>query len=141
MRRTKKFRGHRTHGRGKKAGRGAGKRGGRGNAGLHKHKWTWTVKYDPFHFGRHGFKRHPSLVKRPETINIKDLAELVRKLGTKEINLHEMGYEKLLGAGKISEPVKVMVKEASARAVEKIEKAGGSVVLLGENTGNGEKEE
>ena len=30
--RTEKFRGSRTHGRGKKSGRGAGKRGGKGNA-------------------------------------------------------------------------------------------------------------
>ncbi len=37
--RTRKFRGLRTHGRGIKAGRGAGKQGGRGNAGLHKYKF------------------------------------------------------------------------------------------------------
>ena len=54
---TSKYRGGRTHGRGRKAGRGAGLRGGRGNAGLHKHKWISTVKYSPEHFGRRGFKR------------------------------------------------------------------------------------
>jgi large subunit ribosomal protein L15 len=54
---TRRFRGSRTHGRGHKAGRGKGKRGGFGNAGLHKHKFKWMVKYDPDHFGRHGFKR------------------------------------------------------------------------------------
>ena len=53
---TQKFRGSRTHGRGKKAGRGAGKHGGHGNAGLHKHKYIHMLKFDPMHFGRHGFK-------------------------------------------------------------------------------------
>jgi len=54
--RTKKFRGTRTHGRGKKAGRGAGLHGGTGNAGLHKHKVQYMLKFMPDHFGRHGFK-------------------------------------------------------------------------------------
>ena len=42
---------NRTHGRGKKSGRGAGIHGGRGNAGLHKHKFMHMLKYDPDHFG------------------------------------------------------------------------------------------
>ena len=41
---TDKYRGSRTHGRGKKAGRGAGKRGGKGNAGLLKHKYISIIK-------------------------------------------------------------------------------------------------
>ena len=45
----------RTHGRGHKAGRGAGKRGGRGNAGLNKHRVMTRVKYMPGHWGMHGF--------------------------------------------------------------------------------------
>src|SRR6266571_3554388 len=49
--RTRKLRGSRTHGRGKKHGRGAGGRGGTGMAGLHKHKFKWMIKYDPEHFG------------------------------------------------------------------------------------------
>ena len=53
--RTKKYRGSRTHGRGKKAGRGAGLKGGKGNAGLHKHRFTYMIKYMPNHFGRRGF--------------------------------------------------------------------------------------
>jgi len=56
--RTRKLRGSRTHGRGKKHGRGAGGRGGTGNAGLHKHKFKWMIKYDPEHFGPRGFFRH-----------------------------------------------------------------------------------
>lgn len=45
--RTNKFRGRRTHGRGKKSGRGAGKMGGHGNAGLLKHKFMWVLKTIP----------------------------------------------------------------------------------------------
>ena len=59
-----------THGKGKKGGRGAGLRGGRGNAGLLKHKWMHMVKYDPNHFGRHGFKRPQNILKDIKTINL-----------------------------------------------------------------------
>ena len=48
---------------GKKSGRGAGKHGGTGNAGLHKHKVMHMLKYMPDHFGRHGFKRPPEIVE------------------------------------------------------------------------------
>jgi large subunit ribosomal protein L15 len=58
---TKKFRGSRTHGRGKKAGRGAGLRGGRGNAGLLKHRYMYMIKNMPNHFGKQGFKRYETI--------------------------------------------------------------------------------
>src|SRR5579863_5239277 len=75
--RTKKFRGLRTHGRGIKAGRGAGKQGGRGNAGLHKYKFKSMLIYAPDHFGRHGFKRPPEIVHEPTTVNVGELADLL----------------------------------------------------------------
>ncbi|GAH16501.1 unnamed protein product, partial [marine sediment metagenome] len=53
-----------THGKGKKGGRGAGLRGGRGNAGLLKHKHMYMTKNMPDHFGRHGFKRPQSVIKK-----------------------------------------------------------------------------
>ena len=60
VRRAKKIRkkrGSRTCGYGiTKKHRGAGSRGGRGKAGLLKHKKTWMIKYDPDHFGKKGFK-------------------------------------------------------------------------------------
>jgi len=70
--RTRKLRGSRTHGRGKKHGRGAGGRGGTGMAGLHKHKFKWMIKYAPDHFGRHGFTRHAQ-VRETMSINLEDL--------------------------------------------------------------------
>ncbi|MAK04608.1 MAG: 50S ribosomal protein L15 [Euryarchaeota archaeon] len=126
--RTNKFRGrNRTHGRGKKAGRGAGKRGGRGNAGMNKHKVMHRLKYMPGHWGMHGFNRDPSLINVNITCNLQELVKLAD--GNKEIDLGEFGIDKLLGSGKITIPLEVTVEQASARAVEKVEAAGGSVNL------------
>ena len=126
--RTNKFRGrNRTHGRGKKAGRGAGKRGGRGNAGMNKHKVMHRLKYMPGHWGMHGFNRDPSLINVNITCNLQELVKLSD--GKKKIDLSDFGIDKLLGSGKISIPLEVTVEQASARAVQKVEDAGGTVNL------------
>jgi len=124
---TKKFRGTATHGRGKKAGRGAGLRGGRGNAGLHKHKYMHMLKYMPDHFGRHGFKRPPSVVKKDKTINVGQLEEKFPE--KKSIDLTKEGFDKLLGGGVINSNLKIKVKNASQKAVEKIKEKGGEVTI------------
>lgn len=139
MGRTEKFRGSRTHGRGAKAGRGAGLRGGRGNAGLHKHKYNWTVKNAPDHFGSNGFKRDPSLSTDYESINVGQLQEHLEKFvadgvaksseGGFEINLSNLEIEKLLGSGNVKSKITVTVARASQNAIKKIEEAGGSVTL------------
>src|SRR5215472_4909215 len=107
--RTKKFRGLRTHGRGIKAGRGAGKQGGRGNAGLHKYKFKSMLIYAPDHFGRHGFKRPPEIVEEPLAVNVGDLptilpvlraASAVQQDGEGYVaDLAKVGVERLLGGG------------------------------------------
>lgn len=124
---TKKFRGSMTCGRGKKAGRGAGLRGGKGNAGLLKHRHMYMTKNMPNHFGSHGFKRPQGVVKRDVTINVGDLEE--KFPGKKTVNLTEEGFDKLLGGGKIANKIKVTVDSASEKAVEKIKEKGGEVVL------------
>ena len=116
-----------THGKGKKAGRGAGLRGGKGNAGLGKHKSTYMLKYMPDHYGRHGFKRPQSVKKDEKTINVGQLEE--KFPGKKDINLTKEGFDKLLGGGEINNSIKVKVKSASGKAIEKIKKKGGEVVL------------
>lgn len=136
--RTSRFRGSRTHGRGKKAGRGAGLRGGRGNAGLHKHKWIWVVKYDPDHFGRRGFKRPQSVVKDKVTMNLSEVEQALPALakdgyaeekgGKWTVDLTKLGVDKLLGSGRASKPMTVRVAEASASAEEKLKQAGGTLV-------------
>lgn len=136
--RTSRFRGSRTHGRGKKAGRGAGLRGGRGNAGLHKHKWIWVVKYDPDHFGRRGFKRPQSVVKDKVTMNLSEVEQALPALakdgyaeekgGKWTVDLTKLGVDKLLGSGRASKPMTVRVAEVSASAEEKLKQAGGTLV-------------
>ncbi|MGD0057566.1 MAG: uL15 family ribosomal protein [Methanomassiliicoccales archaeon] len=135
--RTRKFRGSRTHGRGKKKGRGAGLMGGRGNAGLHKHKVMRMLKYAPDHFGRHGFKRPQKVAYAKISMNIGEILErmedLVRngiavKKGDKiTVNLSEIGIDKLLGSGIATSKLEIIVSEASETAKQKIEAAGGSI--------------
>ena len=122
---------NRYHGRGKKAGRGAGKRGGRGNAGINKHRVMTRIKYMPKHWGMHGLNRHPSLRNVNATVNVGQLEELAGDGDS--VNLTEMGFDKLLGSGRITKALTVTVSEASARATEKIEAAGGSIESSGDD--------
>ena len=124
---TKKFRGSMTHGRGKKGGRGAGLRGGKGNAGLLKHRYMYMTKNMPDHFGRHGFKRHSASSVRDTTINVGQLEE--KYPGKKDINLTKEGFDKLLGAGKINSSLKIKVSAASQKAIDKIAEKGGEVKI------------
>jgi len=116
-----------THGRGKKGGRGAGLRGGRGNAGLCKHKFMYMNKYMPDHYGSHGFKRPQSVIKKDKIINVGQLEELFP--GEIDIDLTKEGYDKLLGGGNIKTKIKIKVDSASEKAVAKIEEKGGEVLL------------
>ena len=128
--RTRKFRGLRTHGRGIKAGRGAGKQGGRGNAGLHKYKFKSMLIYAPDHFGRHGFHRPPGMIERPTSINVGDLdgfapfleaaGALAREGETFVADLGKVGVDRLLGGGSAARPWKVRVAHASRPAREKV---------------------
>jgi len=140
--RTKKFRGLRTHGRGKKSGRGAGIIGGHGKAGLGKTKRIQMIKLNKAskhdYYGRHGFKRPQCMVEANSTINVAELEEQLDRFvelefATKEgdvynVNLTDAGIDKLLGNGKIGTAVNVTVDQASACAIEKIKAAGGSIV-------------
>jgi len=116
-----------THGRGKKGGRGAGLRGGRGNAGLCKHKFMYMNKYMPDHYGSHGFKRPQSIIKKDKIINVGQLEDLFP--GKKDIDLTKEKYDKLLGGGSIKTKIKIKVDSASEKAVKKIEEKGGEVIL------------
>jgi large subunit ribosomal protein L15 len=135
--RTKKFRGYRTHGRGKKSGRGAGIIGGHGMAGYGKTGKIGMLKEDRNYFGRHGFKRPQCTVEANRTINVGELSEKIETFvamgfATKEgsaykLNLTEAGIDKLLGNGNIDVAVTVTVDSVSEKAREKIEAAGGSI--------------
>lgn len=138
----RKFRGQRSYGFGShKKHRGGGSRGGRGMAGLHKHKWSYTVKYLPEHFGKVGFKRPVKIVEEVRAVNLKQLDQLADKLlkekiAEKEdekikIDVSKLGYEKVLGSGKLTQPLIIEAKVFSKQAIKKIEETGGKVVKHG----------
>lgn len=124
-----KLRGHRSRGRGNvKNRRGSGNRGGRGNAGLHKHKWTYTVKYDKDHFGACGFVRHVN-AEKPKTLNVWELNALISngKIAKKgEMYSYEFDG-KILGSGEINYPIHIKAKSFTEKAIKKIEAAGGKI--------------
>lgn len=129
--------GSRTRGRGHKKGRGAGLRGGRGNAGCHK---TKRIMYERVGrvWGAHGFKRPQTVVMANNPINLKVIEESAaewvdqgnasKKGKVVSIDLKKMGYDKLLGTGVPSQAYKITISAASAKAVEKVEAAGGEVI-------------
>ena len=127
-RKGKRRRGERTYHGSHKKWRGGGSRGGRGGSGIWKHKKSYVIKYAPERIG----KRRSKIGKKKEIkiINLYQLDELIKKLKKEEINLKQLGFDKLLGVGKITKPVKVEVPAASKKAIEKIKAVGGEVVKV-----------
>jgi large subunit ribosomal protein L15 len=136
--RTRKMRGKKTFGYGsKKKHRGAGSRGGRGMAGSFGHKRLMVLKEDPNHYGRRGFKKkHKKTIR---TINLKGLEILAEKLGKKKFNLPELGYDKVLGTGKLTNSLEIEACMFSQKAKLKIEEAGGKAIQIGQKKSRNEK--
>ena len=136
---SRKLRGGQTHGYGaKKKHRGAGNRGGRGRAGSGKRADQKKPSYQKVgkgYLGKHGFTSKNSV--KIIAINIRDLevqidAFVAQKLAKKSgdmysINLDDIGYNKLLGAGKATKKMEIKCAYASAGAAEKIQAAGGKL--------------
>ena len=124
-RKGRRYRGMRTHGYGQVGQhRHSGQRGGHGNAGLHKHKWSWLVKYDPDHFGRDPF--HPPGYTKPTVWANVGVLDTIAK-GNKSLDLSALGIQKLLGSGSVKGAYEVKVISVTKRAQAKIEAAGGRV--------------
>ena len=144
VRRKKKIlkrRGQRSPGYGsQKKHRGGGSRGGRGMAGLHKHKRMTGLKYMPDHFGKRGFKRPQNIRRRMKTINLWELDsridELLKRKKVKSVNgrimvnLSELGYDKLLGDGHLKHKLIVEAKSFSKIAIKKLEETGGKAIIV-----------
>ncbi len=150
-----RYRGHTTHGGGhRKKRRGAGSRGGRGNAGSGKragHMKQGIV------LGGHGFtSKSRSIVKAVNLTYFTParLEQLVaegkahKEKGYYSVDLAELGYTKLLGTGAPSMKLKLTVQSCSAGAAEKVKAAGGEVIITkaagakpGSNASAKEKEE
>lgn len=137
----KRQRGSKTHGWGSmKKHRGAGNRGGKGNAGTGKRgdankPSIWKKKY----FGKFGFKVK-GVKKNINAISLKDLQERLNsyineKKISKEgdffmIDMDKLGYNKLLSQGKVLNKLKIKVSYASKKAIEKVNSGGGEITDL-----------
>ncbi len=113
--------------------RQSGGRGGIGGAGKHKHFWIRTVIEEPNHFGHDAFNSfNRNLVYN--WINIKDLDSVVAKHGKVDqdgkviLDLTSLGYDKLLGGGKVNSAFTVKITRISGSAKKKIQEAGGEVL-------------
>src|SRR5688500_15933077 len=114
--------------------RQSGSRGGIGGAGKHKHFWIRTVIEEPDHFGHDSTK--PTRQNRLNRwVNLRDVNDLASRFGTTNehgklvLDLRSIGYNKLLGGGTLLKPIVVRVAKVSATAKQKIELAGGDIVL------------
>ncbi|MDD3178008.1 MAG: uL15 family ribosomal protein [Candidatus ainarchaeum sp.] len=114
---TDRLRGKRTFGKGNtKNNRGGGSTGGRGRGGSFKHK-----------FGKFSSTIGIKVTLKPKnklkTITLKDLSLLIKD--SKEINLKNLGYDKVLGTGNINKSVVIKNAKFTETAKAKIEAAGG----------------
>ena len=138
-RKVRKQRGSRTHGYGQIGQhRAGGGRGGHGKAGYDKHKWTYVLKYDPTYWKKKGFVSTRTLGKKVSIINVGKLDDLADKLDAEKklerkekkifLDLESLGYNKLLGTGKINKPLLVKVASYSEAASRKLAEAGGEIL-------------
>ncbi len=137
LRKSRRQRGSRFCGRGQIGQhRASASRGGVGGAGKHKHFFLRTLKEEPDHFGHEQFHAlRKSDVSR--WVNLRDLNQLLRysksgEDGRTVLDLGELGYEKLLGSGRVEAVITIKVKQASKSAKDKITEAGGEVLTLNE---------
>ncbi len=138
----RKLRGSRTYGWGSpKKHRGAGSRGGRGMAGSGK---KGQQKMTSLHLikrtiGKSGFTRPSKVITKDVAVNlsvimcnidkyVKDGA--AKKSGSVvDLDVGKLGITKVLGAGSVDMKINVTAKIFSSIAVQKIEKAGGKVIV------------
>lgn len=127
-RRSRKFRGERLHGKSAKKRKGSGNVGGKGMAGTGKRadqKKTLILNLPYEYFGKKGnIARKKLAKKKKDQINIRDI---VKNLKGKEV---EFKNYKILSDGEINKAITVKAESFSAKAKEKIEKAGGKAVIL-----------
>jgi ribosomal protein L15 len=129
-----------THGWGaRKKHISSGNQGGWGMSGTGKmagHKKTLvTHLYGTSYFGKQGVTSRGSERKKNPVMNVADielsLEMLKKKFGQKDGTLNLEDY-KILGDGEITSKVSIKAKAASKGAIEKIEKAGGKIIIEAE---------
>ena len=124
--------------------KGAGMRGGVGNAGVTQHHWIRTVIEEKTTgkkiIGKYGFKRPQQFMQKYSTINVSHISESIDSLVTDgkanlegdvyHLNLKDLGVTKLLAQGNVHKKINVTVERATQRAISKIEAAGGTVSIV-----------
>jgi large subunit ribosomal protein L15 len=134
-----KFRGSRTCGGGThKNRRGAGNRGGRGRAGHRDHRFSFYLLYGEVHNGKHGFVNPAT--SPVQTISIGRLDAMVNDLlasgrATRAgdavvIHANQIGIDKILGGGKVTQKMQISARAFSGQAKEKIEAKGGQILVI-----------
>lgn len=134
--------GSKTHGWGaKKKHRGKGHQGGAGMAGSGKRADSKkpSIWKDKHYFGKFGFVSKTPQVKI-SAINIGYIEQHINKFlsgnlikkedGFYSVELEKLGFNKLLGDGKVSMKLKIKTPYASKLAIEKVKDAGGDVIGL-----------
>ncbi len=106
-------------------------RGGTGRAGEFKHKWTRVLRTGGELYGKLGF--NPPNRDEPNVINVGELESLAEMVGAKgegktEIDLSGLGFQKLLGEGRVGRALVVKVAKASELAAKKVAESGGQVI-------------
>ena len=120
--------------------RKSGSRGGFGAVGFHKHKYTLIKALGIRYYGKHGFQRPPEVTEAKLGINVSELDEnvehlvalgLAKKKGDViYVDLEALGYNKLLGRGRVTRKINVRVRYATESAISKVESAGGKVEIV-----------
>ena len=137
----KRQRGSKTHGWGAmKKHRGKGHKAGAGMAGTGKRADSkkpniWKERY----FGKFGFVSKTPKVKI-SAVNVGYIEEHLNKFiskklvkeekGTYSLELDKIGFNKLLGDGRVSLKFKIKTPYASKSAVQKVKEAGGEITGL-----------
>jgi large subunit ribosomal protein L15 len=126
--RSRKYLGSRHWGVGNiKNARGKGSRGGVGNAGSRKHKFTYMTAKTPWLIKRHGFSNWKP--NKPDEVTLREIDRMV--LASKDQKpLIELKSCKVLSNGSMSRPATIKAHAFSEKAIEKIKKAGGEAVVL-----------
>jgi len=133
-RKIRKYRGSRNHGWGQIGQhRASGHKGGLGQSGMLKHHYSTMLKDFPDHFG-HDSVHPPNQIITKKWASLRDLQEIFAKFGKQEdnkkvIDLSSLGYDKLLGGGKITNAFTVKIPRATESAKEKVKQAGGEVII------------
>lgn len=122
---TRRMRGSRYHGYAAKKHKGKGNKGGKGMAGSGKkadHKKSYVLKHYHPYFGKRGYTSRRTAKVKVKILNVEEL----EKYKEGEVNLEDY---KILSKGEVKGKYTIKAKAASKKAVEKVEKAGGKIII------------